>query len=228
MDIKKIQLNAHLYKGEIMSIIKPCIETKNLDDLHPAEYNPREIGEKAFYGLGQSLEKFGLMSYIVWNRKTGNIVGGHQRYKQLRDHNVKETEVIVVDLDDTEEMALNIALNSRSIQGDFTIGAIEALRVTEARIGQAFNDIKLDELLEELEKKNKKKEKKGKKDDGYMDADPINMEYTQAVSLIICPECGSKWNMETNEVVENNYTGEEEAPIIPEEKVEEEIKDEKF
>ena len=34
--------------------------------------------------------------------------------------------------------------------------------------------------------------------------------------------------METNEVVENNYTGEEEAPIIPEEKVEEEIKDEKF
>jgi len=199
-----------------MTAIKPCIERKNLDELKPSEYNPREIGEKSFYGLGQSLEKFGLMSYIVWNKRTGNIVGGHQRYKQLRDHNIKETDVIVVDLNDTEEMALNIALNSKSIQGDFTPGAIEALRLTEARIGQAFNEIKLDDLLEELEKKNKKKEKKGKKnDEGYMDADPVNMDYTQAESLIVCPECASKWKMGSNEVVENNFKGEK---VVGEEK----------
>ena len=193
-----------------MSTIKPCIEKKKLDDLNPAQYNPRTIGEKAFYGLGQSLEKFGLMSYIVWNKRTGNIVGGHQRYKQLRDHNIKETDVIVVDLDDTDEMALNIALNSKSIQGDFTQGAIEALRLTEARIGQAFADIQLDDLLEELEKKNKKKEKKGKNnEDGYIESDPVNVDFTVAESLIVCPECGSKWKMGSNEIIENNYKNED-------------------
>lgn len=202
--------------------IKPNIERKKISELHQAEYNPRQIGQEAFTGLGQSLEKFGLLAYIVWNRRTGNIVGGHQRYKQLVEHNVKETDVIVVDLDDNEEMALNIALNSKSLQGDFTPGAIEALRVTEARIGQAFSDIKLDDLLEQLEKKNKKKEKKGKGKDEYMDADPVEMNYEKAEMIIICPKCQSKFKQENNEVVENNNSESLEGPEIPEIKIDEE------
>lgn len=179
--------------------------TKKLSELKPSEYNPREMTETAAIGLGQSLERFGLLAHIVWNKKTGNIVGGHQRYKQLQDRGIEETDVIVVDLSDTEEMALNIALNSRTIKGDFTIGAIEALRMTEARIGQVFQDIKLDDLLQELEKKNKKKKEKKPKSQEYEDAEPISMSIEQAEAIINCPKCGSKWKMKDNTVIENNF-----------------------
>lgn len=184
---------------------KPLIERKKLKDLIPSEYNPRTMEEQAFYGLGQSLERFGLLAHIVWNQRTGNIVGGHQRYKQLRDRGVEETDVIVVDLDDNEEVALNIALNSGAIKGDFTQGAIAALRLTEARIGEVFNHIKLDGLLETLEKKNKKKEKKPKGNgDGYSDADPIGLEIDMTEGVINCPKCHSKWKSKDNTVLFDN------------------------
>ncbi|MCK9629767.1 MAG: ParB N-terminal domain-containing protein [Bacteroidales bacterium] len=173
-----------------------------LKDLKPAMYNPRTISEDAFSGLGKSLERFGILANIVWNRRTGNIVGGHQRYKQLRERGIDETDVIVVDLDDTEEVTLNIALNSPEIQGDFTQGAIAALRMTEARIGQAFQEIKLDGLLSILEKKSKKKEKKPKKDgDVYQEADPIDLQVELTEPIINCPNCGSKWEMNSKKVI---------------------------
>lgn len=181
------------------------VQKMKLSDLKMAEYNPRTMEEQAFYGLGQSLERFGLLANIVWNQRTGNIVGGHQRYKQLRDRGVEETDVIVVDLDDNEEVALNIALNSGAIKGDFTQGAIAALRLTEARIGEVFNHIKLDGLLETLEKKNKKKEKKPKGNgDGYSDADPIGLEIDMTEGVINCPKCHSKWKSKDNTVLFDN------------------------
>ena len=189
---------------------KTKIVKKKMKDLHMADYNPRTITEEAFQGLGQSLERFGVLAYIVWNKRSKNIVGGHQRYKQLLEHGILETDVIEVDLDTNEEITLNIALNSGSIKGDFTPGAIEALRMTEARIGQVFTDIKLDELLTELENKNKKKEKKKKKDvEQYQDAESLDMVFVQAESLITCPKCGSKWKMNDKTVVENNFKPEE-------------------
>jgi len=181
------------------------VERMKLSLLKPAMYNPRTISEDAFSGLGKSLERFGILANIVWNRRTGNIVGGHQRYKQLIEKGIKETDVIVVDLDDTEEVTLNIALNSGAIKGDFTQGAIAALRMTEAKIGEAFQEIKLDGLLEKLEKKNKKKEKKPKKDgDGYQDADPMNMQIELTEPIINCPHCGSKWEMDSKKVIFDN------------------------
>ena len=57
---------------------------KNIDDLKPASYNPRKISKKAFEGLEVSLKKFGDISGIVWNKRTGNLVSGHQRVAKLR------------------------------------------------------------------------------------------------------------------------------------------------
>ena len=88
------------------------IERKKLSDLKPASYNPRVISVSAKTGLSASLEKFGIVQPIVWNKRTGNIVGGHQRCKVLIESSVEETDVVVVDLSDEEEIALNIALNN--------------------------------------------------------------------------------------------------------------------
>jgi len=54
-----------------------------IKDLKPASYNPRKITEKQLGMLKKSMDEFGDLSGIVVNVKTGNIVGGHQRVKNL-------------------------------------------------------------------------------------------------------------------------------------------------
>src|ERR1039457_1856925 len=94
-------------------------QTMKLQDLHPATYNPRTISDRAMGGLTNSMERFGVVQPIVWNKRTGNIVGGHQRYKVLVEKGEKEVDVVVVDVDEKEELALNITLNNPEIQGEF-------------------------------------------------------------------------------------------------------------
>jgi DNA modification methylase len=54
---------------------------------------------------------------VIWNGKTGNVVGGHQRLKVLVDLGQTEIDCVVVNLDQQKEKALNIALNK--IQGEW-------------------------------------------------------------------------------------------------------------
>jgi ParB-like chromosome segregation protein Spo0J len=55
-----------------------------MSDLKPAPYNPRRIDERAQAGLTASIEQFGDISGITWNKRTGHIVSGHQRVEQLK------------------------------------------------------------------------------------------------------------------------------------------------
>jgi ParB-like chromosome segregation protein Spo0J len=49
---------------------------------------------------------------VIWNEVTGNIVGGHQRYKVLTAEGATEIDCVVVHIENPqEEKALNIALN---------------------------------------------------------------------------------------------------------------------
>ena len=89
-----------------------------ISQLNPAAYNPRkdlQPGDPEYEKLKRSMQEFGYVEPIVWNKRTGNIVGGHQRYKILIDMGMQEVDCVVVDLDDAKEKALNIALNK--IQG---------------------------------------------------------------------------------------------------------------
>ena len=85
-----------------------------LSELNPAEYNPRKAlrpGDPAYEKLKASILSFGNVEPIVWNRSTGNVIGGHQRLRVLLDLGVTESEVSVVDLSEVDEKRLNIALN---------------------------------------------------------------------------------------------------------------------
>lgn len=91
-------------------------------ELVNAPYNPRTINRIAAKRLKGSIQSHGLVGGIVWNRRTGHIVGGHQRLNQLDElegtsEYTLEVDVIDVDLD--EEKELNIALNNRTMQGEF-------------------------------------------------------------------------------------------------------------
>ena len=65
------------------------------------------------------------MEPVIWNRQTGNVVGGHQRLKVLLDLGHTEVDCVVVDLDIQREKALNIALNK--IQGDWDEDKLAAI-----------------------------------------------------------------------------------------------------
>ena len=101
--------------------------------MNPSEYNPRKDlkeTDKEYQAIKNSLETFGLLSPIIWNKRTGHIIGGHQRYKILVSQGATEIECVVIDFDEEKEKACNIALNSA--------------------IGEWDND-KLDALLFELQ-----------------------------------------------------------------------------
>lgn len=91
-----------------------------LSELTPADYNPRKDlkpGDAEYDKLKRSLAEFGYVEPVIWNKTTGHIVGGHQRLKVLADLGFESVDCVVVDLDETREKALNIALNK--ISGDW-------------------------------------------------------------------------------------------------------------
>lgn len=96
------------------------IEKKNTADLIPAEYNPRKDlkpGDLEYEKLKRSLEQFGYVEPVIWNKTTGRVVGGHQRLKVLIDMGITEVDCVVVEMDEEREKALNVALNK--ISGDW-------------------------------------------------------------------------------------------------------------
>lgn len=86
----------------------------NISKLNPAEYNPRknlQPGDAEYEKLKRSMEQFGYVEPVVWNKTTGRVIGGHQRLKVLVDLGLKEVDCVVVEMDEEQEKALNIALN---------------------------------------------------------------------------------------------------------------------
>ena len=97
-------------------------ETINRSDIKNAPYNPRIMDPKAKKRLKQNIAKHGLVAALTWNKRTGNLVGGHQRLEQLdslEKNKDYELTVCVVDVDPREEAALNVQLNNPSMQGEW-------------------------------------------------------------------------------------------------------------
>lgn len=78
------------------------IEKMKLADLRPASYNPRidlEPGMEEFEKLKASIQEFGFVDPPIFNKKTGNLVGGHQRVavgrwlQNLKDGDIKLNSV---------------------------------------------------------------------------------------------------------------------------------------
>lgn len=96
------------------------IEKKNIMDLIPADYNPRKDlkpGDKEYEKLKRSIHEFGYVDPLIWNQQTGRLIGGHQRLKVLKDMGIEDVDVVIVDMNEEKEKALNVALNK--ISGDW-------------------------------------------------------------------------------------------------------------
>lgn len=85
--------------------------------LLPAAYNPRKDlkpGDPEYEKLKRSMEEFGYVEPVIWNKQTGNVVGGHQRLKVLLQMGEQEIDCVIVEMDEQREKALNVALNKVS------------------------------------------------------------------------------------------------------------------
>lgn len=94
-------------------------KSMNINELKPAAYNPRidlKPGDKEFEKIRKSIQEFGYVDPVIVNAD-GTIIGGHQRYKVLKDIGYTEIQCVVIDVDKDKEKALNIALNK--ISGDW-------------------------------------------------------------------------------------------------------------
>lgn len=142
-------------------------ETISRDMIKNAPYNPRIMDAKAKKRLKKNIAKHGLVAALTWNKRTGNLVGGHQRLEQLdaleksKDYDLT---VCVVDVDEREEAALNVQLNNPSMQGgwdldklanmteEFDLDLSEDLGFTESDIDFMFEgDDRFSQLFETVE-----------------------------------------------------------------------------
>lgn len=131
----------------------------SIKTLHSDPDNPRQISSEGLTGLGASTRKFGDLSGIVFNKRSGCLVAGHQRVKVLRRAGAKDwvtekecaadTEgsgyiedprtnarfrIRIVDWDEMTERAANLAANNPEIQGDYTAEAIGQLQALESAL----------------------------------------------------------------------------------------------
>lgn len=108
-----------------------------LSEIKAADYNPRKNlkpEDEEYKSLKRSIETFGFVEPLIVNERTMTIVGGHQRYKILRDLGIGETEAVIVNLTPNDEKTLNVALNK--IESDWDIDKLSNL----------FEELKLEDL----------------------------------------------------------------------------------
>ncbi|OMD64655.1 transcriptional regulator [Paenibacillus odorifer] len=161
-----------------------------IEQLNAAVYNPRvdlQPGDPEYEKLRRSLDEFGYVDPIIWNEQTGNMVGGHQRYKVLlNEQGCTELAVSVVNLDPEQERLLNLALNK--VSGRWDDEALAGL-LTELQEGGAdislsgFDDVDLKQMLGEIDIPTF--EEGTSEDQG--DLGVLNSK------LVTCPHCGEEF-----------------------------------
>ncbi len=165
-----------------------------------ASYNPRRITDEQLANLRASMLKFGDLGGITRNTRTGNLVTGHQRLKQLDPSwkiSVKpatdDTGTVAlgyietpfgrfafreVDWDEPKEKAANIAANAHG--GDFDEDALKAMltdlehEFDKSILG--FTDLDMDKLFDRPQPKKRQGVKHGSSFGVIVDCENLEMQ----------------------------------------------------
>lgn len=160
------------------------MEIKNVlvKDIKYAPYNPRKISDEVLSKLKRSIEEFGYIEPIIINKRTMHVVGGNQRLKVLRQLDIKEVQAVIVDLDDTHEKALNIALNKISGEWDLPLLKDLLLEIDTGEIDIEITGFDMPEI------------------EGLMtqfhipeDEPEFNETIVNNVKMAKCPQCGHEF-----------------------------------
>ena len=184
----------------------------NINDIKPADYNPRIMKPSEQLKLKKNLETFGLVDPIIVDLTDNNtVIGGHQRLEVLKDINPDmdlkllklndiglvfwETDFKIKDKND--QKALNLSLNK--ITGEFDYTKVDDLLVelnddnylieltgfdeSDLNLEETSMDIDLDDIIFKEEEPNKINE------DGTINTKEV-VEKT-----ITCPRCHHEFQL---------------------------------
>lgn len=137
-------------------------ETKGLDTLAPNPHNPRVITEWQKQALRKSLDKFGDLSGIVFNTRTSQLVGGHQRIEAFVDKNAKgdyKGKVVIEERLAKPDKCGTVAWGYVEIDGarhgyrevDWDENTEKAANIAANRHGGEFQEEELAEIIKELD-----------------------------------------------------------------------------
>ena len=143
-------------KAELHPSQKFAAERIHRKQIKNAPYNPRQIDDHARKKLKENLKKRGLLEALVWNKRTGNLVSGHQRISILDDLAGTDNyllDVAVVDLSEKDEKEQNIFFNNPSTQGTYDVDGLGKMLAEEGidykKAG--FDDMDLQMIFEDTD-----------------------------------------------------------------------------
>ena len=100
---------------------------------------PIEKGSKFYTDLSDSLTQYGQVEELVYNLRTGNLVGGEQRSRVIFDHNPDaQVPVSLIDCAPEEEVHLCVQLNRLHNRFD------------DAKLADVFKTLKAGEKFQSL------------------------------------------------------------------------------
>lgn len=120
----------NLQKDNISSYQKFKVIPVNRCDIKNAPYNPRIIDAHSKEKLKAKIKKIGLLEPLVLNKRTGNLVSGHQRLSILDD--LEQTSdytllMSVVNLTPSEEKEMVVFFNNPSSQGMWDLDLLKEI-----------------------------------------------------------------------------------------------------
>ena len=122
-----------------------------INNLNPAEYNPRQISNKQYEALKASMEKFGCVDPILINinpERLNVVVGGHQRLRILRELGAEKVPTVSVNLSEEDERELNVRLNKNT--GDWDMDLLSNFDIVDLK-EWGFKDIELGFNIDKIE-----------------------------------------------------------------------------
>jgi len=133
--------------------------------------------------LEKSIQKFGYVDPIIYNKRTGHVVGGNQRLAVLKKLNYQEVDVVEVDLSLEEEKTLNLALNKIAGTWEFDklTDILEELQSFDELIEcTGFESHEIDNLFGKIKLRQTNEE--------------IDLDDLEEGLTCECPRCGFKFN----------------------------------
>lgn len=128
------------------------VESIPVEDVMPMPDNERYIDPKNMEGLKNSIRRFGLVELPIFNRTTGHLVGGHQRFYSMKEMGAEKIDMMVVEMSEEDELAANLTMNNPEIQGEFTESASELLHALQSQDQDLYKALNMDILQKEVDK----------------------------------------------------------------------------
>lgn len=185
-----------------------------LSDLAAWDRNPRTIDGESAAGLQRSMQSFGDIAGITYNRRNGRLVSGHQRVDRLRSQcplNVdpeitlltatqgvlligeQQWPVRIVDWDEETHARANVAANNPQTQGDFDQLGLGNL-LQDLAGDELFHALRFDALAEDMPQLVGEAAAGGRRDDGTLIPEMECQPYEHYDYVLVVSKTAQQWN----------------------------------